>query len=403
MYKLADVSMQILFPANNGGKQAIYQRLLKLAENNKIAVFMINSEDEKIVSNIDEIKTNIGFYKIYPAINPPKRKSGKIELLVQLIKWVYSMKPRMACKIISKNVKRDITRNIISFGANIVFLETPFVAELLDFDLLKKNRIKTILVMHNIETEFFKAANHWPKILQYIEEKRIQKYENKIMKLCDYIYCLSPKDTYYAEKIVKADKVKYTPVYLEMPKKQWNLQNKSNYIIFCGSLAFKPNFQGVKWFLDEVFKEYIKVYPNMKLKITGKISTTIRKNFNDYSNIEFTGYLSNNDLENLIINSSFAVVPIINGGGVKMKLLEAISYAVPTITTEHGYDGVMFNKDSIEKSPFLVAKNKKDFLQYMIMLTEEKFFKNAISKNAKEFFEKEYSSKNNLDKWMSFM
>lgn len=49
MFKLADVSMQILYPPNNGGKQAIYQRLIKISEKNEVAIFMINSEDEKFL------------------------------------------------------------------------------------------------------------------------------------------------------------------------------------------------------------------------------------------------------------------------------------------------------------------------------------------------------------------
>lgn len=403
MFKLADVSMQIVYPPNNGGKQAIYQRLMKISEKNEVAIFMINSEDEKISSDIDNIKSNINYYKIYSAVNPPKKKCGKIKLVIQLIKWLYSMKPRMASKIISKKIRNNITKNIISFGASVVFLETPFIAEAIDFNLLKKNKIKIILVMHNIETEFFKAANNWPKFLQSIEEKRIEKYENKIMNLCDYVFCLSPKDACYAKSIVNANKVKYTPVYLTCPKKQWQIQNKNKYIIFCGSLAFKPNLQGIEWFLENVFKEYIKIYPNVILKITGKVSEVIKQKLSLYKNVEFTGYLSSNNLENMIIYSSFSVVPIIDGGGVKMKLLESLSYGVPTITTEHGYNGVGFNEKNIEKMPFLVSRNKKDFLKYMIMLTEKQDLKNTISKNAREFFKKEYSSDENVNNWISFI
>ena len=403
MYRLVDVSMQILFPANNGGKQAIYQRIMKLSKKNKMAVFMINSEDEKVVSNIDDITSNIEFYKIYPAVNPPKKKLGKIRLFIQLIKWFYSMKPRMAAKIISKEIKKDITKNIVSFDSDVVFLETPFVAELLDFNILRKNKIKIVLVMHNIEKDFFKAANNWPKLLRGIEEKRIQKYENKIMNLCDYIYCLSPKDAYYAKNIVEEEKIKYTPVYLETPKKQWNLNCNSKYVVFCGSLSFKPNLQGIEWFLENVFKEYIKKYPDIILKITGKVNEVVRMRLKKYSNIEFTGYLSNDDLENIIINSFFGVVPIINGGGVKMKLLESISYGVPTITTKHGYEGIMFNEKDLERKPFLVANNKEEFLQYMVLLTEKLTLKEKISKNARSFFKKVYSSEGNINNWMSFV
>lgn len=42
------------------------------------------------------------------------------------------------------------------------------------------------------------------------------------MNLCDYIFCLSPKDACYAKSIVNANKVKYTPVYLTCPKKVAN-------------------------------------------------------------------------------------------------------------------------------------------------------------------------------------
>ena len=63
----------------------------------------------------------------------------------------------------------------------------------------------------------------------------------------------------------------------------------------------------------------------------------------------------------VMLNSLFAVVPIMGGSGVKVKLLESMAYGIPTITTLHGYQGVEFSERT--EPPFLVAEDENDFLR----------------------------------------
>ena len=61
-----------------------------------------------------------------------------------------------------------------------------------------------------------------------------------------------------------------------------------------------------------------------------------------------------------MIGAQFAVVPIIEGSGVKVKLLDAMAIGAPVVTTLHGRQGV-FSDVLQGEEPFCVVKMQMPF------------------------------------------
>lgn len=113
---------------------------------------------------------------------------------------------------------------------------------------------------------------------------------------------------------------------------------KSNIIIFCGSLNYKPNIQSLQY----IFR---KIWPTVK-KETDLVFYIVGRNPENYlCNIP--------ELDNrvkVIANvrnvlpyyklSKFLLAPIFTGGGMKNKVLEAFGTATPVITNKEGITGI---------------------------------------------------------------
>lgn len=162
-----------------------------------------------------------------------------------------------------------------------------------------------------------------------------------------------------------------------------------------------PNYHGIKWFLDKVCQGDLTCLGNgkVKLKITGKISEKIKDEFSKYKNIDFTGYLSDEDLEKLMLNAKCSIVPILIGSGIKIKLLKSLSYGIPTITTMHGASGIIYDG----QEPFYIGKNESMFLSLTNLLINNRDKRKILSKRAKQFFESVYASEKNIKNWESLI
>ena len=396
--KILDLSMLLFFPADTGGKAGIFHRIIGLAHEHDVCAVIVNSENDIIkLNNEFNIPQNMRIY-INSAVTKPINETNSIEKMLQTIKWLISNKPRMACKISDSNLRRKITKIVNEYKPDLIYLESPFVYELLNWNQIDRKKTKVINVVHNQEVEFFKAANNWPLILKNIEIDRIKKYERYIMRFSDGVNCVAPEDALYGQDIV-GDKCRYVPSYLAKSEKKWSFKSATEkYIYYSGSLSFNPNLEGLLWFLNNIYSKYITNYADVSLKITGRVNEKIKKELSKYKQVEFTGYLSDEELEDIICNSVFTVVPVLSGGGVKMKMIEAMKYGVPAISTVHVRNGIALSKKA--NVPFLYTDDPLKFVEYMNLLTENSEIRKNIARQECNYFEEIYSSKNNLEKWV---
>lgn len=385
---------QYIYPPNDGGKRCIYYRLKNLSKKLNIHLVFVNTANDIVVD-----KAFLWAKKkiVIPQLVKPSFMCTKLELLLQFIAWWKSGIPRQSYILCSNMIKKQINDYIVKNNITTVLMETPFVYSMLDLKFIKKHNIRLVTVFHNVENIYFQETSIWPKKLAVLEKSRIENLERKVLKNSDLSICISPYDKEWYEAKFNIKNIKYLPSVLPRVEKLWK-NHDSNYIVFFSQLSFPPNYLGLMWFLKNVFAKYCEMFPGIKVKITGKISDEKRACIEKFKNVEMTGFLNNTDFDLLLQNALFSVTPINQGSGVKIKLLEALSYGIPTIATRHCYEGIRFEVKAGDE-PFVVAENDDEFLQHMIELTSSRNCRERMSDNAYNFYTKEYSSEENINNW----
>lgn len=399
MKKLLFILPQIPVPPSDGGKQAIYYRIKAVSKEINTSVIMIDINDTMMREK--DIKKYMPFVKDIKVLPRPSKsiyKSNKFNKFLEVIKWIISGKPRPAQIYISKKYRKYITEYIIKNKIDVVNLEFPFMKELVDIDFIKKKGSQVKCVFHNIEHMFYKdimKMKKIPDIILNMEINRLKSYEINVIKQCNDTACISFYDAeYYFNEI--GYNVKYLPILLNKPLKQWSYNKESNYILFPGSLSFEPNYNGIKWFCENVWNNFKKKHPDVHLKVTGKIKKEIQNEFSRYKDIVFTGFITNEELENLYINSLFVIIPIFKGAGIKIKVIDALSYNVPMIISKLGAQGIF--KDDIL---IPITDNPRVFEKYMDKLISDKNFCEKMGEIEKELFDSVYDV-SNIKRWLDF-
>jgi len=161
-----------------------------------------------------------------------------------------------------------------------------------------------------------------------------------------------------------------------------------------GNLYFKPNEDAVR-----VIKE--KIYPKLKdfgftFTIGGDCPLSLRSELSD-DKFTFTGTIP--DLNDLFKNATYALAPISEGTGMRIKLLNYLAAGIPVVTTSTATDGfpqkqVLIIEDDYSKYADIILKqiNEKEELKKLsgagYDVIKESYDWNVIAKKAINVYQK---------------
>ncbi len=112
----------------------------------------------------------------------------------------------------------------------------------------------------------------------------------------------------------------------------------SQRLLFVGNFEHCANRQAIEWALEEIMPQVWQGNPAVRLAIVGHaLPEQWRLHWND-PRIEWVGYLP--DLRELQRLSAVFFAPLRQGGGCKVKLLEAMAAGLPVVTTPSGVSGL---------------------------------------------------------------
>jgi polysaccharide biosynthesis protein PslH len=107
-------------------------------------------------------------------------------------------------------------------------------------------------------------------------------------------------------------------------------------LLFVGSLNYRPNADGVAWFVEEVLPRVRRVRPEAMLTIVGRGSPALLRR------LAAPGVVvgSVDDVLPYLRRASVVVAPLRVGGGTRLKVLEGLSMAKPVVATTLGAEGL---------------------------------------------------------------
>ena len=185
----------------------------------------------------------------------------------------------------------------------------------------------------------------------------------------------------------KVDKAKSINYFSFSKSKTKTHLEESLKLIFVGGESHKPNADGLRWFLDNIWKNLQALQPFIKLSIVGLWSDTF-KNSLDYNGILFKGVLSESQLEDEMLQSNVGIAPLRFGAGMKRKTLNYLSHGLPTISTSFGVQGL--RDFQCDQYGVIVADTKDDWIKGIMKLSSTEL-RQKLGVAGNEFIEKNFS------------
>lgn len=199
--------------------------------------------------------------------------------------------------------------------------------------------------------------------------------ECAVLNKFDEIWTYSIEEKYIFEQFTKSKKVTLIPVTFE--QQQVCSKEDFKYPILYVASDNQHNVKSVRWYLEHV----VPLLGNLVTYMVGPICQKI----GDYENVIKLGRVE--DLEDTYTYSRVAICPMLSGTGVKIKVLEALSYGTPVVTTARGLDGLV-NKTN---NGCLMSDDPGEFASHIKRLVVDKSFFNKQREAGLAFIRDNYS------------
>ena len=314
--KTAFLTFFPVFPTNMGSAEVIRSMFLCWPGNKKI--FQISHLNFKKKKNLETIK----IFKEQP--------------ILKLL-----MIPIAIIKIL-KYLKKEKTKIVIIEGPSWIGYS---IISLLLLKLFSPS-IKIIYHSHSIEYEVRKMMSN--VVITKIS-KVLEKYVFKFADLATSVSDIEKNkiESLYNVKCVIFENGISEKILKFKKKKILNY----NYLIYTGSYKYLPNKLAIDYIVDFLMPKIIKKYPQLKLVLTGGGFEKKRKF------ILNLGIVTKSKLLNLIYNSEMMIVPLTNGTGTRIKIIEGLLIGANILSTNKGIEGINI-KNNNYKFPIIVKKNK---------------------------------------------
>ncbi len=156
-------------------------------------------------------------------------------------------------------------------------------------------------------------------------------------------------------------------------------KNSTETLIFTGTAGYPPNDHAVSWLVNDIWPKIRKSHPHAELILAGRNASIHWKPLIKNST-GITLHSDVADMRSLLSQASLAVVPIQSGSGTRLKILEALSMSLPTVSTSLGAEGLGLQNNT----EIVLANGADEFAESVSKLLKDESLRKTLASNGRD-------------------
>ncbi len=303
------------------------------------------------------------------------------DLLRNLKLWLSKKHSIFLGRFYDKSFANELALLCREFQPNIIHFESLFAAVYLQ-ELRLISNAKFVLRSHNIEHQLWEdrlsQGGVMKKTLLNYAVKRLKIEEIEIYKQVHGIAAMAQSEVDFAA----SHHIK-TPI-IHLPTGSQEQTTKStlgNDFFHLAAMDWEPNIKGLQWLLSKVWTTQNFQDKNV-LHIAGK-----NLNSDEHSNV--AGIINHGmvaDSKAFMCDYGIMLVPLFEGSGLRIKIIEAGSLGVPIIATGKAVEGIGLENGK----HYLEANDAEEFGQAMRLLMNDVSLRRNLGSEIHTFMRNHY-------------
>jgi sugar transferase (PEP-CTERM/EpsH1 system associated) len=224
------------------------------------------------------------------------------------------------------------------------------------------------------------------RLWRTIEAWKVARYERQVIRQSDLYVVASEREAQWVRRVVPEARVAVISngVDTECFKPQPETGPDSHTLLFVGTLSYEPNADAVQWFCREIYPRIRTRVPEVKLLIVGRDPPLTLRSLEQIAGVTITGWVE--DVRPYLAQSTVVIVPLRNGGGTRLKILEALAMGKAVVSTSIGAEGL----DVTHGQNILIADTPDAFAQAVVQLLCSETLRQKLGENGRQLVEHYY-------------
>ncbi len=392
--KILWLSHLIPYPPKGGVLQRSYHLLKQVSIHHDVDLIAFNQLDlisplfNDVEEGISEAHQHLSQYCQYiEFFDIPSDRSSFTKKLLAL-KSLFTHFPYTLNWLLSEKFKQCLEELIRNNNYDFIHFDTISLAPFKSVC----GSIPTSLDHHNIESHMLlrrasKEKNILKKIYFLQEGKRLENYEKILCPQFTFNFTCSDLDTARLQSNSPASETYTIPngvdtIYFDPEP----AVEKSNSLLFIGTLSWYPNVEAVEFIAKEIWPLLKEEFPDIECDLIGANPPESIKGVAAHdNNFHVHGFVD--DIIPYFKQAKCYVCPIKDGGGTKLKILDALSIGMAIVADPIACEGInVEDKDNI-----LFAESAEEYVESIKKVLTQNKLRENLQRNARLLATDEYS------------
>lgn len=365
------------YPADNGSKIRVKYLLHALGQQHEVTLlsFAFGTAQPELANGL--CCTNIETIEVNPFV---ENQTGSVRRFLSTEPVNYRPIEAM-WKLVNKTLGE--TRFEVVIASTEVMATYALQAQSDTIKMLEEHNSLTRMMRERYESGVGLVSS----VRQWVSWQKTWRYEAKLFNQFDLVTMVSEQDRELSERILTRDvgRVAVVPNGVDCEHNRPGLTTKQPHLlIFNGSLTYDANYDAMAYFLSDIYPLIRAQMPEVSLKITGSTEGVELELLVLDKTVLLTGYVE--DVRIPVAGASICVVPLRQGGGTRLKILEAMALGTAVVSTAKGAEGL----EVVDGEQLLIADDPGDFANRVVGLLGDDRLRKRLSANARRLVEEKY-------------
>jgi glycosyltransferase involved in cell wall biosynthesis len=385
--KLVWFSHFIPFPPRGGHLQRSFNLIRQMSNSYGISLVALNFLGEsakQLRSYSDEMKKYCENVEIWELPHPWRGARWWAELL-----WSPVFRDPFSCRaLFSKEILRRWEQMLRKHSGALLHLDS------IDLALYASaaNGFRKVLNHHNCESAMAyrraqRELNPLKRTYLWLQARKLAHLEESICDTFDINVVVSEQDL----RLLRAN---HPSAHIHVVEngvdihhfRPESVEEEPRSLIFTGSLDWYPNLSAMRFLVREVWPHVRNRFPDARLYLAGKNPPEYVLGWTkEDSNIVVVA--NPDDMRPWLARAAVYVCPMLEGGGTRLKILDAMAMAKPVVSTTIGCEGLRLKHGE----NILVADAREEFAHKVVQLIENKELRYQMGSAGRDLVQAEYS------------
>ncbi len=294
-------------------------------------------------------------------------------------------------RFVSADFERKLTEILGQHDYDIILLESLYVTPYIDL-IRSFSNAKVVLRSPNVEYVIWdRVADNSNNIIKkrYLSllSKRLKEYEQSVLNKLDGIASVTKEDLALFKEMGFKGKGIAVPTGIIIDKDLFGKKEHEEElsVFHIASMNWLPNAEAVDWFLKNVWNLVLLKVPQAKLYLAGRdMPEWLMKH--QQKNVIIVGEVAN--ARDFYKSKKVMVVPILSGGGMRVKIIEGMAIGKSIVSTSIGAEGI----HCAHGKHILIANSPADFASAVIQCLQDNQLIKRLAGNAQQLIKEEFDN-----------